>query len=373
MQWDWEGFLGRPEIAPDKALTEAAVQSKCLLITGAGGSIGSRVALDCLDGRPKTLLLLDSSEHSLYEIYKRIVAQTTNASTQIVPIVGNFADRPLLDLLFRQHHPDMIFHTAAYKHVPLMEQNPFRAMANNALGTFKLVLSALENGSCDILLVSTDKAVNPTSIMGASKRAAELIVLSHSCSAVRMNAVRLGNVLGSSGSVVPLFREQLEASRPLTVTHPDARRYFLTSAEAGSAVLRAANCFLTGRILLADFGISLSILELARHMADLYLISEGLDRRTRPAIEFIGLRPGEKLEESPYSTLEHMEQSMVSGMRVVKSPCPAAGDVAAGMERIEAAIQSLDLREMLAATTHLVADYQPAFSLRSDSVPVAAR
>jgi len=373
MQWDWEVVLGRPEIAPDRDRVVAAVQNKCVLITGAGGSIGSRVALDCIGGRPKALLLLDSSEHSLYEIWKRISAQTTNGFSQIVPIVGNFSDRPLLDLLFRQYHPDLIFHAAAYKHVPLMEQNPFRAVANNAVGTFKLVLAALENGPCELLLVSTDKAVNPTSIMGASKRAAELIILSHSCSAVRMNAIRLGNVLGSSGSVVPLFQEQLEGGRPLTVTHPDARRYFLTSSEAGSAVLCAANCFLSGRILLADCGVPLNILELARYMADLYNINEGLDRRTRPEIEFIGLRPGEKLEESLFSTEEQMEESLVSGVRVFKSPCPPACDVADGMERIEAAIRNLDLREMLAATTHLIGDYRPAYGLRSDSVPVVAK
>lgn len=373
MRWDWEVFLGRPEIAPDEDLAAAAVQGKCLLITGAGGSIGSRVALDCLGGRPDTLLLLDSSEYSLYEIYKRISTQTTDGSTQVVPIVGNFADHPLLDLLFRQHHPDLIFHAAAYKHVPLMEQNPFSAIANNAVGTFKLVLAALEFGPCELLLISTDKAVNPVSIMGVSKRVAELIVLAHSCSTARMNAVRLGNVLGSSGSVVPLFHEQLEGCRPLTVTHPDARRYFMTSAEAGSALLRAANTLLSGRILLADCGLPLNILKLARHMTDLYKRSRTPDRRTCSEIEFIGLRLGEKLEESPFSLDEQMEENLVSDMRVFKSPCPSARDVAAGMERMEAAIQSMDLHEMLAATTHLVADYRPACNLRSDSIPGMAR
>lgn len=187
-----------------------------------------------------------------------------------------------------------------------------------------------------------------------------------------MNAVRLGNVLGSSGSVVPLFHEQLESGRPLTVTHSHARRYFLTSTEAGSALLRAANCFLSGRILLADCGPPLRILELAKYMANLYTSSGELHRRTYPEIEFIGLRPGEKLEEFAYSISEHME-SLVSGMQVFTSPCPSACVVAADMERIEAAIRSVDLREMLAATTHLVADYQPAYSLCPDSVPMAAR
>jgi FlaA1/EpsC-like NDP-sugar epimerase len=360
MQWDWEGLLGRPAVTPDKALVAATVQGRCILITGAGGSIGARTALTVLEGHPETLLLLDSSEHSLYEIYRRISACTTDAPTRIIPIVGSIADQSLLDFLFRQYRPDLVFHAAAYKHVPLMEENPFSAMANNAVGTFRLVLAAMDSGVGAFLLVSTDKAVNPRNIMGASKRAAELVILSHSSSTVRMNAVRLGNVLGSSGSVVPLFQEQLERGLPLTLTHPDARRYFLTSAEADSALLRAASSSLSGRILLADCAQPLRILDLAYYMADEYGKKSGHHGSTRPKIEFIGLRPGEKLEESPFSPTEQAEACSASGMRVFTSPCPSASDVAAGMKRIEAAIRTFDLQELLAATTHLVTDYQPA-------------
>lgn len=373
MRWDWEGLLGRPRIASDRALAPAALQGQCLLITGAGGSIGSRVAMDSLAGRPRAVVLLDSSEYALYEICKHIAVEAANQSIQIVPVVGDFADRTLLNILFRQHRPNVIFHAAAYKHVPLMEQNPMAAMANNAVGTYKLVLAALDHGGCEIVLTSTDKAVHPTSIMGASKRAAELIVLSHSCSAVRMNAVRLGNVLGSSGSVVALFKEQLESGSNLTVTHPDARRYFLTAGEAASALLRADGSLLGGKILLADCGPSVSIVNLARYMADSYGSSCKLNRQMPPRIEMIGLRPGEKLEELQFSSDEFIEGNFDSGIQVLKSPCPTATVVAARIERVGAAIQRMDLQEMLAATQDLVTDYRPAEHLRANNFAVGVR
>ena len=369
MQWDWEGLLGRPQLAADRALAPAALRSQCLLITGAGGSIGSRVSLDSLHGRPRTLLLLDSSEHALYEICKRITAAAADKSIHIVPVLGDFADRTLLDFLFRQHRPTLIFHTAAYKHVPLMEQNPIAAMANNAVGTYKLVLAALDHGRCEIVLTSTDKAVHPTSIMGASKRAAELVVLSHSCSAVPMNAVRLGNVLGSSGSVVALFQEQLESGSNLTVTHANARRYFLTADEAASALLRAVGSGSGGKIFLADCGPSVGIVDLARYMTDAY----NPNRQTPPGIETIGLRPGEKLEELQFSSDELIEGELFRGMQVLTSPCPTASFVAARIERIDAAIQRMDLQEIVSATQDLVTDYRPAESLRATALAVGDR
>jgi FlaA1/EpsC-like NDP-sugar epimerase len=354
MQLDLSGFVGRHRVAVDHSLADAAIREKRVLITGGGGSIGSDFAFAALAARPQSLILLDSSEHALYESHRRMAPLANDTATKVVPIVGSILDKDLLNHLLRQHRPDLILHTAAYKHVPLMEQNPFSAMANNAVATYTLIASALQHNVDQIVMVSTDKAVNPRSIMGASKRIAELIMLSHTIPQVRMNSVRLGNVLGSSGSVVPLFQEQLEKGLPLTVTHADARRYFMTSSEAVISLLRATTCTMSGKILLADCAPALRVLDLAHYVAMRYR-----PETTRvPLIEFTGLRPGDKLEEELVSNDETIEPQRAAGLRVVTSPCPSAVDVAAGIERMEAAIRCFDKEELMSTVADLVPGYR---------------
>jgi FlaA1/EpsC-like NDP-sugar epimerase len=354
MELDLSDFVGRPRITVDHSLAEAAVYGKRVLITGGGGSIGSDFAFAALAARPQSLVLLDSSEHALYESHRRMACLARNTATKVVPIVGSILDKNLLDHLLRQHCPELILHTAAYKHVPLMEQNPFSAMANNAIGTHTLIASALQNNVNQIVMVSTDKAVNPRSIMGASKRIAELVMLSHTIPQVRMNSIRLGNVLGSSGSVALLFQEQLEKGLPLTVTHADARRYFMTSSEAVISLLRATTCTTSGKILLADCAPALRVLDLAHYVARRY----GTQTTRVPLIEFTGLRPGDKLEEELVSNDETIEPQRAAGLHVISSPYPSVVDVAAGIERMEAAIRCFDKEELMSTVADLVPEYR---------------
>jgi FlaA1/EpsC-like NDP-sugar epimerase len=373
MESNWEGFLGRVPVGSDEALARAAVWGKRVLITGAGGSIGSAIACAILGGQPEAVVLLDCSEQALYAINRRIAGLTVPTSVQVIPVVGSVADRSLLDFLFRQYRPDLVVHAAAYKHVPLMELNPFSAMANNAVATYTLVTAALQYGIQQLLLVSTDKAVHPTNIMGASKRVAELVVLSHAHSGVLMNVIRLGNVLGSSGSVVPLFKEQLSRGIPLTITHAEASRYFLTASEAEAAILRAAKCDHSGRILMADCGAPLLILDLVRHLSKVFAGPRSDETADQPALQIIGLRPGEKLHEDIVSTVEEREGRSLPGLRIVSSPTPSAHEVAAGMERIATSIRNFDLSEMISATLSLVPDYQPSSALQAEATTVGAR
>ena len=240
---------------------------------------------------------MDLSESALYESCRRLSAMAGASEIEIVPITGSVGDARFLDHLLRQHRPEVIFHTAAYKHVPLMERNPFSAIANNSIGTYRLVVATLEAGVSRLIAVSTDKAVNPSGVMGVSKRIAELAVLSHSTSGSRMNVVRLCNVLGSSGSVAAIFQEQVEQGLPLTVTHADAKRYFVVPAEAEQAILGAAVSPVWGRVLVPDCGGEFRILDLAQYIAGRY--GSGRDA----AVEFTGLRPGDKLREELWSRM----------------------------------------------------------------------
>jgi FlaA1/EpsC-like NDP-sugar epimerase len=350
VETDWASFLGRPGFVVDPALAEAVALGKRVLITGGGGSIGTGLAQAILSGRPRCLVLLDSSEHALYESYRRVESMATEVAVEVVPVVGSISDERLLSRLLGQHKPELILHTAAYKHVPLMERNPFSAIDNNAIGTYKLVTTALEVGVSRLVMVSTDKAVNPQSIMGVSKRIAEMVVLSHSTAENAMIAVRLGNVLGSSGSVVPIFQEQAQRRKPLTVTHMEARRYFLTLAEAEGAILKAVTLPVSGRILIPDCGDAFRIVDLARYVAEKSGQYAGRD----PEIQIIGLRPGDKLCEELISGDEDVETTAIGGMKVVASPCPSARDVAAAIQRMERHIDTFDYSLLMETIMELV-------------------
>ena len=274
-------------------------------------------------------------------------------------MIGSVGDARFLAHLLREHRPELVFHAAAYKHVPLMEQNPFSAIANNSIGTYRLVVAALEAGVSRLIAVSTDKAVNPLSVMGVSKRIAELVVLSHSTADAQMNVVRLCNILGSSGSVAAIFQEQAEQGLPLTVTHAEAKRYFLAPAEAERAILGAAVSPVWGRVLVPDCGEEFRILDLARYIARRY--GSGRDA----AIEFTGLRAGDKLREELWSGGEVVEAMLPSGMRVLKSPVPGAAEVSLSIQRLEAAVESFDHEDMICAVAQLVSGYGTPLALYS--------
>jgi len=284
-------LLGRPAVNLDLAGITNLLESKRVLVTGAGGSIGSELCRQIACFNPGEIILYDASEESLYNIemeFKRNLPQQT-----VVAVLGGVQNEHLLRRVFKKHPPDVVFHAAAYKHVPLIEQNPWQGVLNNVLGTHCVLKQCVENQTGQFVLVSTDKAVRPTNVMGASKRMCELLVQAYMGNGTKMMSVRFGNVVGSSGSVIPLFREQIKQGGPVTVTHPDVTRYFMTIPEATQLILQA--CFLgdDGSIYILEMGTPVKIADMAR---DLIRLS-GKTQDKDIEIEFTGLRPGEKLYE----------------------------------------------------------------------------
>ncbi len=294
-----EDLLGREPIHLDLQEVAEFIRAKRVLVTGSGGSIGSELARQVASFNPSELVLLDHAENGLYYVHNELATQHPNLPLH--PIVGDIQDKHGMETLFARFRPQLVFHAAAHKHVPLLEINPREAVFNNIVGTRVLVDAADRHGVEKFVLISTDKAVNPTSVMGASKRVCEMIGQSRTQkSETRFVAVRFGNVLGSEGSVIPLFRRQLERGGPLTVTHPDARRYFMTIPEAVRLVLQAGAMGRGGEVYLLDMGEPVRILDLARQLIRLAGMREGEDVE----IVFTGLRPGEKLYEELHSASE---------------------------------------------------------------------
>jgi FlaA1/EpsC-like NDP-sugar epimerase len=288
-----EDLLGREQVALDETGIAGLLSGKVVLVTGAGGSIGSELCRQVARYGPARLVLYELSEFALYQIEQQL--SELHSHLPLVRLMGDVKDRAHVKATFEAYRPDVIFHAAAFKHVPLMEdENAWAALQNNILGTWNAATAAAETGAERFVLISTDKAVNPTSVMGASKRAAE-ILLSHLSTrdcATRFTAVRFGNVLGSSGSVIPKFKEQIAKGGPVTVTHAEVTRYFMTVAEASRLVLQAAALAESGQVYVLDMGEPVKIVELARDL--IRLSGHGEDEID---IEFSGLRPGEKLYE----------------------------------------------------------------------------
>jgi len=294
-----EDLLGRATVPPGDDEVAAFVRGRRVLVTGAGGSIGAELARQVARFGPATLVLLDHAENGLYFIERELGA--AEPGVPLHAIVGDLCDPAGIEALFARHRPDLVLHAAAHKHVPLLEDAPREAVLNNVAGTRILVDAALAHGTQNFVLISTDKAVNPSSVMGASKRVCERLVQAASTRGPgRFCAVRFGNVLGSDGSVVPLFQRQLERGGPLTVTHPDATRYFMTIPEAVRLVLQAAAIGKGGEVFLLDMGEPVRVLDLARQLVRLAGLREGED----VDVVFTGLRPGEKLHEELHSRAE---------------------------------------------------------------------
>jgi FlaA1/EpsC-like NDP-sugar epimerase len=293
-----EELLGRDLVLPDPHLLGPGIIGKSICVTGAGGSIGSELCRQILSLNPRKLILLEISEPSLYAIDQELNGLLADG-IEIVPVLGNAADSALVERCFQEHGVDVVFHAAAYKHVPLVEANPLAGLANNVLSTRVVCEAARRCGSSQLVMISTDKAVRPTNVMGASKRLAELIVQAQPLGPTRFAMVRFGNVLGSSGSVVPLFRRQIAAGGPITLTHPDIIRYFMTISEAAQLVLQSAVLAKGGDVLLLDMGEPVKIKVLAEQMVRLSGLSLKDASNPNGEIEIVctGLRPGEKLYE----------------------------------------------------------------------------
>jgi len=301
---DIEDLLGRAPIPPDAELLHKNVTGKVVLVTGAGGSIGSEICRQIARLSPEVLLLLDSSEYNLYAIHQELVRDIEHGIANVrsvVPLLATVRDRRRLDEIIGTWRPQTIYHAAAYKHVPLVEHNLLEGVDNNVFGTLNTALTALDHGVASFVLISTDKAVRPTNVMGATKRLSEIILqaLNAAGTPTKFSIVRFGNVLGSSGSVVPLFRKQIAAGGPVTITHREITRFFMTIPEAAQLVIQAGAMAEGGDVFVLDMGEPVRIIDLARSMIEL----SGLRVREEGrgdgdiAIEDVGLRPGEKLYE----------------------------------------------------------------------------
>ena len=302
---DPDDLLGREPVAPNRGLIEKNILGKTVLISGAGGSIGSELCRQILQVGPKQLLLLDHSEYGLYAIESELrTALNANPGlkTELIPLLGNVRDAERLEAIFTKWSIDTVYHAAAYKHVPLVEHNPSEGLQNNVLGTLNLAQAAKKHRTTNFVLISTDKAVRPTNVMGATKRFAELVLqalASQADSGTCFSMVRFGNVLGSSGSVVPLFREQIRAGGPVTLTHAEVTRYFMTIPEAAQLVIQAGAMAKGGEVFVLDMGQPVKIYDLAKRMVELSGLSVKNPQTGEGDIEIVvtGLRPGEKLYE----------------------------------------------------------------------------
>lgn len=306
-----EDLLGREEVELDIEAISEKLSGKTVLVTGAGGSIGSEICRQILRYKPEKILLLGHGENSIYQIDMEL-RQIKSLETKIIPIIADIQDRIRIFDIVSVYKPDVIYHAAAHKHVPLMEYNPIEAVKNNIIGTKNVAEAADAFGIGYFVMISTDKAVNPTNVMGATKRVAEMIVQNLAKeSSTKFAAVRFGNVLGSRGSVIPLFKKQIAAGGPVTVTHPEMTRYFMTIPEASRLVLQAGTLGGDGEIFVLDMGEPVKIVDLARNLIQLSGYTEDEIK-----IEFTGLRPGEKMYEELLNEDEIQEEHVFPGIHI---------------------------------------------------------
>lgn len=352
---EMQHLLGRDEVDIDLEEVAACLTGRTVLVTGAGGSIGSELCRQIAALRPRSLVLLGRGENSLYEIAMEL--RTRFPKLMAPPVVADIRDRDRIQKVFEEQRPEVVFHTAAHKHVDLMEMFPEEAVKNNVFGTQNVLEAAAGAGVGRFVMISTDKAVNPACVYGAAKRVAELLVASWAQrSETVFVTVRFGNVLGSRGSIVPLFRKQIELGGPVTVTHPEARRYFMTLPEAVRLVLQSGAFGSSGETFVLDMGEQVRILDLATSMIRLAGLEPGIDIK----IEFIGLRPGDKLSEE---LLTHGEGVRATRHKKIFAATPDRVDnkgLERDLEALKALSQGSDRVGLVRKLREMVPTYQPS-------------
>jgi FlaA1/EpsC-like NDP-sugar epimerase len=350
-----EDLLEREPVALDLDRIRGRVAGKVILITGAGGSIGSELVRQAASLGARQLVLLDRSENDLFKLGCELSRKFPQLD--YVPVVGDIQDVALLREVFSAYRPHTVFHAAAYKHVPMMERNCFQAVTNNIFGTYNVALMARQHRVGDFVLISSDKAVNPTNIMGVTKRVAELIMQGlQDGSGPRFMAVRFGNVLGSNGSALPLFEQQIAAGGPVTVTHPDVLRYFMTIPEAVQLVLQASSMGQGGETFVLDMGEPLRILDLVRNLIRL----SGLEPDRDIKIEFVGLRPGEKMFEELKLEGEDIGPTAHAKIRLLTGGKVTFEQMSVWLDQLSVLVAAKNVHGLVSKLVEIVPEYSPS-------------
>jgi len=344
-------LLGREPVRLEEDVIRRHLAGRCVMVTGGAGSIGSELCRQVARFGPRKLIIFDQAESELFKIDLELHGK--NPAVELIPRVGDIRDGPCVDQVIQGHAVDSIFHAAAYKHVPLMETHVLEAMRNNILGTWNVVRAAERHGVANFLMISSDKAVNPTNVMGATKRAAELIVSSMRQDRTQFVSVRFGNVLGSNGSVVPIFQAQIAAGGPVTVTHPDMRRYFMTIREAVQLVLQASTMGHGTELFLLDMGEPVRIIDMARNMVRL----SGLTPDEDIEIRVVGLRPGEKLFEELMTEGENILPTYHEKIKILREPALNHSQVLEWLTELERLLSKRDEPGSVQHLVRLVPEY----------------
>jgi FlaA1/EpsC-like NDP-sugar epimerase len=352
-----EDLLGRTPVRLEEDQIRGTLEGKVVLVTGAAGSIGSELCRQIARFHPAGIVGFEIAESPLFEIDREM--RQMFPQVPFHPEIGSIQNRARLDDVLRQHKPSVVYHAAAYKHVPLMEAHVFEAIENNVFGTYNVAVAAAEHGVEHFVMISSDKAVRPTNIMGTTKRVAELVLLALQNGCTKYVAVRFGNVLGSSGSVIPIFKKQIAAGGPITVTHPEMRRFFMTSPEACQLVLQASAIGKGGQICVLDMGQPVKIVDLARNL----ILLSGLKPDEDIKIEFTGMRPGEKLYEELSTLLEDTVPTEHEKIRIFIGDGMLERDIQGWLDSLHEICETRDTGRLVVALKEIVLDYSPSTHL----------
>ena len=352
-----EDLLGRTPVRLEEDQIRGTLEDKVVLVTGAAGSIGSELCRQIARFRPAGIVGFEIAESPLFEIDREM--RQAFPTVPFYPEIGSIQNRARLDEVLRQYRPSVVYHAAAYKHVPLMEAHVFEAIENNVFGTYNVAVAAAEHGVDDFVMISSDKAVRPTNVMGATKRVAELVLLALQNGRTKYVAVRFGNVLGSNGSVIPIFKKQIAAGGPVTVTHPEMRRFFMTIPEACQLVLQASAIGKGGQICVLDMGQPVKIVDLAKNL----ILLSGLKPDEQIKIEFTGMRPGEKLYEELSSLLEDTVPTEHEKIRIFMGDGMPERDVQGWLDSLHEICEARDTGRLVVALKEIVMDYSPSTHL----------
>jgi FlaA1/EpsC-like NDP-sugar epimerase len=352
-----EDLLARTPVRLEEGMIRASIEGRMMMVTGAAGSIGSELCRQIARFHPAGIVGFEIAESPLFEIDREMKLNFPHVPFH--PEIGSIQNRARVEEVLRKHRPAAIYHAAAYKHVPLMEAHVFEAIENNVFGTYNVAAAAAANGVEDFVMISSDKAVRPTNVMGTTKRVAELILRALQNGRTKYVAVRFGNVLGSNGSVIPIFKKQIAAGGPVTVTHPEMRRFFMTIPEACQLVLQAAAIGKGGQICVLDMGQPVKIVDLARNL----ILLSGLRPDEDVKIEFTGMRPGEKLYEELSSLLEDTVPTEHEKIRIFVGDAIEEEDIHGWLDSLHDICESRDTGRLIVALKEIVLDYNPSTHL----------